>query len=86
MLPRPSCVSLWFNYFQSITAGAHRLWSHRSYKASLPLRFFLVLMNCTAMENSIYVWARDHRVHHKYSETSADPHDANRGFFFAHVS
>lgn len=24
-----------------ITAGAHRLWSHRSYKASLPLRMLL---------------------------------------------
>lgn len=27
----------------------------------------------------------DHRVHHKYSETDADPHNAKRGFFFAHV-
>lgn len=30
-------------------------------------------------------WARDHRVHHKYSETDADPHNARRGFFFSHV-
>lgn len=30
-------------------------------------------------------WARDHRVHHKYSETNADPHNARRGFFFSHV-
>lgn len=30
-------------------------------------------------------WSRDHRVHHKYSETDADPHNAKRGFFFAHV-
>lgn len=30
-------------------------------------------------------WARDHRVHHKYSETDADPHNATRGFFFAHI-
>lgn len=30
-------------------------------------------------------WARDHRVHHKYSETDADPHNATRGFFFSHV-
>lgn len=28
---------------------------------------------------------RDHRVHHKFSETDADPHNANRGFFFSHV-
>lgn len=30
-------------------------------------------------------WSRDHRVHHKYSETDADPHNARRGFFFAHI-
>lgn len=30
-------------------------------------------------------WVRDHRVHHKFSETDADPHNAKRGFFFAHV-
>lgn len=37
------------------------------------------------MQNSIYEWSRDHRVHHKFSETDADPHNANRGFFFSHV-
>ena len=36
-------------------------------------------------QNSIYEWARDHRVHHKFSETDADPHNAKRGFFFSHV-
>jgi len=28
---------------------------------------------------------RDHRVHHKYTDTNADPHNSRRGFFFAHV-
>ena len=36
-------------------------------------------------KNDIYEWSRDHRVHHKFSETDADPHNACRGFFFAHV-
>lgn len=38
-----------------------------------------------AFQNDIYEWSRDHRVHHKYSETDADPHNAVRGFFFAHI-
>jgi stearoyl-CoA desaturase (delta-9 desaturase) len=67
-----------------ITAGAHRLWSHRSYRAKWPLRVILCIFNTIAFQNSIYEWSRDHRVHHKYSETDADPHNANRGFFFAH--
>lgn len=36
-------------------------------------------------QRDAYTWAHDHRVHHKYSETDSDPHNAKRGFFFAHV-
>lgn len=68
-----------------ITAGAHRLWAHRAYKAKWPLRVLLACLNSMSFENSIYEWSRDHRVHHKYSETDADPHNAIRGFFFSHV-
>nr|XP_057915267.1 stearoyl-CoA desaturase b [Doryrhamphus excisus] len=68
-----------------ITAGAHRLWSHRTYRASPPLKVFLAFANSMAFQNDIYEWARDHRVHHKFSETDADPHNAKRGFFFAHI-
>lgn len=68
-----------------ITAGVHRLWSHRSYTAGPGLRCLLMLMNSVANQGSIFHWARDHRVHHKYSETTADPHNAQRGFFYAHV-
>ncbi|TMW52736.1 hypothetical protein DOY81_002186 [Sarcophaga bullata] len=68
-----------------VTGGAHRLWTHRSYKANLPLRIILMICFSAAGQNSLYDWVRDHRVHHKYSETDADPHNSNRGFFFAHV-
>jgi len=68
-----------------ITAGAHRLWAHKSYKAKWPLRVLLMLFNTLAFQNSIWEWSRDHRVHHKFSETDADPHNAKNGFFFAHV-
>jgi stearoyl-CoA desaturase (delta-9 desaturase) len=68
-----------------ITAGAHRLWSHRSYKATFPAKVLLVIFDTVALQNDIIEWARDHRVHHKYSETDADPHNALRGFFFSHI-
>ncbi|GFY61960.1 delta(9)-fatty-acid desaturase fat-7, partial [Trichonephila inaurata madagascariensis] len=68
-----------------ITAGSHRLWSHRSYKAKWPLRAFLCILTSIAAQNDIYEWCRDHRVHHKFTETSADPHNIKRGFFFAHM-
>lgn len=68
-----------------ITAGAHRLWAHKSYKATWQLRLLLTIFNTMAFQDAAIDWARDHRVHHKYSETDADPHNAKRGFFFAHV-
>ncbi|EDW28086.1 GL27314 [Drosophila persimilis] len=68
-----------------ITGGAHRLWAHRSYKAKWPMRLILIIFNTIAFQDAAYHWARDHRVHHKYSETDADPHNATRGFFFSHV-
>ena len=33
-----------------ITAGAHRLWAHRSYKAKWPLRLLLVIFNTLAFQ------------------------------------
>lgn len=68
-----------------ITVGVHRLWSHRSFEACFFVRLILMLCNCIANQGSIYHWARDHRVHHKYSDTDADPHNVSRGFFFAHI-
>jgi stearoyl-CoA desaturase (delta-9 desaturase) len=32
----------------------------------------------------VHEWARDHRVHHKYTETDGDPYNARRGVFFSH--
>ncbi len=70
--------SAWiFGYIYSIfggigiTVGAHRLWSHRSYKASLPLRIFLMICQSIAGQNDLLTWCRDHRIHHKHSETDA---------------
>ncbi|XP_043479028.1 acyl-CoA Delta-9 desaturase isoform X2 [Leptopilina heterotoma] len=68
-----------------VTGGAHRLWTHRAYKAKWPLRVILLYSYYTSGQNSLFDWVRDHRVHHKYSETEADPHDSTRGFFFSHV-
>lgn len=77
-------LALYFMSGLGITAGVHRLWAHRSYKAALPVRVLLMLFNSLACQGSILRWARDHRVHHKYSERPADPHNATRGFAYAH--
>jgi len=68
-----------------ITAGAHRLWSHRCFKARLPLKLCLLVFNCMSFQNHVIEWSRDHRCHHKWTDTDADPHNTNRGFFFSHM-
>lgn len=62
-----------------VQGGAHRLWTHRAYKATWGLRLFLSLCHVMALQNDLYEWCRDHRVHHKWSETDADPHNSKRG-------
>lgn len=36
-----------------ITAGYHRLWSHKAFEASLPARILLMLAGTAAVEGSI---------------------------------
>ncbi|KAF5300598.1 hypothetical protein FQR65_LT19066 [Abscondita terminalis] len=76
---------LYFFGILGITAGVHRLWSHRSYKATWQLRLLLTTFQTLAFQDPVIDWARDHRVHHKYNETDADPYNINRGFFFSHI-
>jgi stearoyl-CoA desaturase (delta-9 desaturase) len=68
-----------------ITIGAHRLWSHSSFKATFPFRILLMLCNSICNQGSIYWWCRDHILHHKYSDTDADPYNSKRGLFFSHM-
>lgn len=67
------------------TIGAHRLFTHRSFKANQILKVFLLLFQTIAGQNSLLIWVRDHRVHHKFVDTNADPHNSKRGFFFSHI-
>ncbi|KAK9874704.1 hypothetical protein WA026_005524 [Henosepilachna vigintioctopunctata] len=67
-----------------ITGGAHRYYTHKAFKAKIPLRIIMMLGFTSTGQNSIFHWVRDHRVHHKFSDTDADPHNAARGFFFSH--
>ncbi|KAG4074192.1 hypothetical protein HA402_015495 [Bradysia odoriphaga] len=68
-----------------VTAGAHRYWAHKCYKVTRPLYFILLFFQTTSLQYSVIDWVRNHRVHHKYSDTNADPHNSCRGFFFSHI-
>lgn len=77
-----------FFYFAtglSITAGYHRLFSHKAYQASAPARLFFLLFGAAAFQNSCLKWSTDHRRHHRHVDTEEDPYNINEGFFYAHM-
>jgi len=68
-----------------ITAGYHRLWSHRAYSARYMVRLLLCIGGAAAFEGSAKWWCRNHRAHHRYTDTSKDPYNAKNGFFYSHL-
>jgi len=68
-----------------ITVGYHRLYAHASYKASLPVRFFVLFFGAAAFEQSALRWASQHRDHHRYVDTDLDPYSIKKGFWYAHI-
>jgi stearoyl-CoA desaturase (delta-9 desaturase) len=41
-------------------------------------------MQTLTSQQSILKWGKNHRIHHKSSDSDADPYNIRRGFFFAH--
>ena len=86
-------VSAWVSLFfllalssLGITAGYHRLWAHRAYDASLPLKILLMIVGTFAVQNSILFWASGHRTHHRHvDDVDQDPYSIKRGFWYAHL-
>jgi stearoyl-CoA desaturase (delta-9 desaturase) len=68
-----------------ITAGYHRLWAHKAYSARQPTKFILLMLGTGAVQGSVRWWCRDHRAHHRYTDTDRDPYNANRGFWYSHI-
>ena len=78
-------LALWVMGCLGITMGYHRLWSHKSYQAVLPVRIILAVFGTMAFQGSIRWWAIRHRLHHRYTDSEHDPYDATRGFWFSHI-
>jgi stearoyl-CoA desaturase (delta-9 desaturase) len=75
--------------------GYHRLWSHKSFIAKLPLRIALAAMGTLGFQGSIRYhpcffaddswWVLRHRLHHCFTDTESDPYSADKGLFYSHV-
>ena len=77
-------LSMTFAIGTAISGGYHRLFSHRAYKATWPVRFLFLCLGAAAFENSALKWSSDHRVHHQHVDTEQDPYSIRHGFWYAH--
>jgi len=68
-----------------ITAGYHRMFSHRAFLGTPALEWAMLVLGGGAFQGSCKWWGRLHRIHHRYIDTDKDPYNANRGFFYSHL-
>lgn len=69
----------------AITAGYHRLLSHKAYRAHPVIKFLYLFFGAGTFQNSALKWCHDHRIHHKHCDHDHDPYNIQKGFFFAHM-
>lgn len=69
----------------SVTAGYHRLFAHRTFRARAPVRWALLVFGAATFQNSALSWSADHRAHHADTDGPGDPHAITRGAWFAHM-
>jgi stearoyl-CoA desaturase (Delta-9 desaturase) len=70
----------------AITSGYHRLFAHRTYRASAPVRWSMLLFGAATFQNSAVSWSADHRAHHAHTDSESDPHAITSGIWFAHLA
>jgi stearoyl-CoA desaturase (Delta-9 desaturase) len=79
-----------------VTVGFHRLFTHRAFKTTRPVRAVLAILGSMAIEGPVISWVADHRKHHAFADQEGDPHSphvghgggwrgALRGLLHAHV-
>ncbi|KAJ3279611.1 hypothetical protein HK104_001302 [Borealophlyctis nickersoniae] len=78
-------ITYYFITGLGITAGHHRYWAHRSYDASKVWQWWMAFASAGAVEGSIKWWSRDHRAHHRWTDTEKDPYSAHRGLLWSHI-
>lgn len=69
----------------SVTAGYHRLYSHRSYETTPLVEWIYLFIGASAWQGPALKWCSDHRRHHTHIDTDKDPYNIQQGFWYAHM-
>jgi fatty-acid desaturase len=68
-----------------ICLGYHRMLTHRSLSVPKPVEYIIATLGALALQGDPLKWISTHRAHHAHSDTERDPHNSNRGFWWAHL-
>jgi stearoyl-CoA desaturase (delta-9 desaturase) len=80
------CLALYLIRMFAITAGFHRLLSHRTYRTSRIFQFILAFIGTASYQKGPLWWSSHHRRHHLYSDTDQDLHSPlSRTLWRSHV-
>ena len=80
------CVVFYLVTGFGVTVGYHRLLTHCSFKTSRWLMRCFATAGTLAGQGGPLFWVSTHRMHHLASDQDGDPHDARRGFVWAHMA
>src|ERR1700738_3755759 len=68
-----------------VTAGFHRMLTHRSFRAHPAVRAIILVFGSMAVEGPAIGWAANHLKHHALSDREGDPHSPVDGLVHAHL-
>lgn len=69
-----------------ISAGYHRLFSHKGYTVSRTIKRILLWLAIIAGQGSPIYWVAIHRgYHHRYADTEKDAHSPKQGFWHSYI-
>ena len=78
-----SFIIYFFMFSFGISIGAHRLFSHRSFKTSQAMESLLSFLFNISTVGSLISWVSMHKEHHLFSDKQQDPHSPiYQGTFF----
>ena len=88
--------TLWAFTGFSLSIGYHRLFTHRSFKTTLPVRVLLTAFGNMAARSTMITWTAQHRRHHELADHAGDVHSPNlhghtflgrlRGLWYSHFT
>lgn len=70
-------LSMWLLTGLGVTVGYHRLFTHRTFKAGVPVTVVLAVLGSMAGQGAVISWVALHRRHHECSDQEGDPHSPN---------